>query len=65
VLDFGVLVHEAVICTITEKVFEFLDGNVFVGFDLKWKEIFEFSVRTLDKEVLNLDCNDDFLIVER
>lgn len=64
-LDFGAFMHESVISTVAKEVFEFLDGSVLVGLNFEWDEIFEFSVGTLDEEVLNFDGNDDFFIVKR
>lgn len=63
-LDFGAFVHESIIGTIAKEVFEFFDGVVLVGLDLKRDEIFKFTVGTLYEEVLDFDGNDDFFIIE-
>jgi hypothetical protein len=42
-------VHKSVVCTIAEKVLEFLDGNMIIGLNFERKEILEFSVGTLNK----------------
>ena len=64
-LDFCAFVHESVIGTVAEEVFEFLDDSMLVGLDFKWDKIFKFSVGTLDEQVLNFDGNDDFFVIER
>lgn len=56
--------HKSVVSTIAKKVLKFLDGNMIIGLNFERKEVFEFSVGTLNKEVLNFDSNDDFLIIE-
>jgi hypothetical protein len=35
-----------------------------IGLNFEREEIFEFSVGTLDKEVLNFDSNDDLFIIK-
>ena len=57
------LVEKAVISTISKQVFELFYCSELVSLDLQRQEILQFLIGTLNKEILNFNSNNDFLII--
>ena len=61
---FDSLVEKTVISTISKQVFEFFYCSELVSLYLQRQEILQFLIGTLNKQILNFNSNNYFLIID-